>query len=187
MQKRSSNAGRDTTILLRSNLMKGWRLMPFRNESDLVRAINEARDLTNLVVAYLEIYRRRANGINGVKIPSEEYTVIFQQMQEGFARVMLVYTKTQTWQEPVYYDVDDDNFQESFGASNVSHYHTRSSSQIEEKVILIPFAHLLLPKTEMERVLQKQADEHAVRLQEAKTQARILELEAELKTLRGEQ
>ena len=164
--------------------------MTIRTEGDIVLASNMAQDLTNLVVAYLEFYKKYAQGINGIRIPTERYTVIFQPMQEaGKLAVKLIYTKTTTWQEPEYYDVDSDYFDESWGASNVSGYSIRYSNSIEEEALTIPFSLLLLSRDAMEKQVidfanRKKAEaEEQERLAEiAKYKAKIEELEARAKS-----
>jgi hypothetical protein len=95
--------------------------MTFRSEGELVFAVNAARDLTNLAIACLEFYRRYAQGLLGIWIPVEPFTVVFLPLDNANSlKVRLVYTKTSNHQEPVYYDVDDDNYSESWGASNLS-------------------------------------------------------------------
>lgn len=158
----------------------------FLSEADLVYASNAAQDLTNLVVAYFEFYRKHANGLNGITIPSAPYTVVFLPMGTPDALcVRIIHTKTDMHQSPVYYDYDDENFSESWGASNVSHYVTHSKTSIVENSIFIPFAHLLCSREKMEQGIKDFAARKEAELQEKQRRAKIEELEAELDRLKG--
>jgi hypothetical protein len=148
--------------------------MRFCSEGDIVHASNSAQSLSNLVIAYLTIYQKYANGLNGVTVPTEPYTVVFLPMVGKQAlHVKLVYTVTRSHSEPVYYDVDDDNFNESWGASNVSHNVTVFSHHLEEKVITIPFEALLCSREDMKQDIQRFAEQEKKRLQEVERQSKI--------------
>jgi len=158
--------------------------MILRTEGDIVSASNAAQSLTNLVVAYLELYKKHAQGLNDVRIPTEPYTVIFRPMRtEGMLEVELIYTQTSTWSEPDYYDVDSDYFDESLGASNVSGYTTRSSSSIREYGLKIPFAVLLRSKEDMEKHLKDFVKRKKAEEEEKERKAEINRLKAKLAEL----
>ena len=160
--------------------------MIFRSESDIVYASNASQSLANLVRAYLELYRRYANGLNGINIPSEQYAIVFQPMhKEGFLTVALTYTRTDLHQSPVYYDVDDDNFSESWGASNVSHYETVTTKTLVDSFITIPFSHLLCNEANMKKIIMDFAERKQKQLQEDQKKARIQELEEEIERIRS--
>lgn len=159
--------------------------MIFRSESDIVYASNASQSLANLVRAYLELYRKYANGLNGINIPSKNYAVVFQPMRkEGYLNVGLVYTRTDMHQSPVYYDVDDDEFDESWGADNVSHYTTSTTDTIIEQHILIPFGHLLCNQEKMEQSIKEFAERKEKELQEEQRRSKIRALEVELERLK---
>jgi hypothetical protein len=161
--------------------------MTFRSEGDIVHASNSAQNLTNLVIAYLTFYQQYANGLNGVSIPTEPYTVVFLPMigkQE--LQVRLIYTLTRSHQEPVYYDVDDDNFSESWGASNVSHHVTVFSKQLEERVLTIPFGALLRSRENMQHDIQRFAEQEKKRLQEVARQSKIAAHQEAIRKLQEE-
>jgi hypothetical protein len=148
--------------------------MTFRSEGDLVHAVNAARDLTNLAVFCLETYRRYAQGLLGVQVPVEPFTVVFLPLTNADSiKVKLVYTKTSDHQEPVYYDVDDENFSESWGASNVSHNVTVITKTTEEKVFSIPFRLLLSKKEDIELTVKRFAEVERNRLQDAERESKI--------------
>lgn len=161
--------------------------MIFRSESDIVYASNASQSLANLVRSYLELYRQYANGLNGVNIPSERYAIVFQPMhKEGFLTVALTYTRTDLHQSPVYYDVDDDNFSESWGADNVSHYATVTTKTLVDSFITIPFSHLLCSEANMKKIIMDFAERKKKELLEDQRRSKIRELEDELERLKGE-
>lgn len=159
--------------------------MTIRSEGDLVWACSSAQDLTNLVTTFLNMWRTHANGVNKVYVPSENYTVVFNKMKEGFICVTLVYTKTQFWQEPDYYDVDSDYFDESWGASNISGYTTHSKRvTMENGIYNIPFGALLQSKENMEKYIKNQAKIAKEKEAEEKRLKEIKELETRLNELK---
>lgn len=158
----------------------------FRSEGDLVLAANQAQDLSSLVRAYLEMYKKHAQGINGVKIPTSRYDIVFMPLKfEHEIAVKLVFSRTETWTEPVYYDVDDDNFSESWGSDNVSHHVTKSSTNPDEIVIRIPCSHLLLAQEQMEDLIIKQAAKYRADEAEQQRLDEIKRHEAEIERLKG--
>lgn len=161
--------------------------MTFRSEGDIVYASNAAQNLTNLVIAYLTLYRKHAQGLRGVTIPSEPYTVVFLPMiGEPALHVKLVFTKTSDHQEPVYYDVDDDNYSESWGASNVSHHVTVFTRSTEEASFVIPFGLLLMSKENMELAIKRFAETEKNRLQEVERESKIAAHQQAIRKLQGE-
>jgi hypothetical protein len=162
--------------------------MTIRSESQIMAAANAAQDLTNLVVAYLELYKRHAQGLNGVTVPTEPYTVVFRPMHhEGMLAVALVYTKTVTWDEPIYYDVGSDYFSESLGAENISGYQLQSESHTEETRLSIPFAVLLLSREHMEQQVLAFATSKRNEITEQRRLAKIAEHEAAIRALKTSQ
>lgn len=148
--------------------------MTFRTEGEIVGAVNAARDLTNLVISYLTLYRKYAQGMRGVTIPDDPYTVVFLPMiGESTIQVKLVHTQTSSHQEPMYYDVDDDNYNESWGASNISHETTVFTESLEENIILIPFGRLLTSRENMELDIKRFAEIEKKRLHEMDRESKI--------------
>jgi hypothetical protein len=161
--------------------------MRFCSEGDIVYASNSAQSLTNLVIAYLTLYQQYANGLGGVTVPTEPYTVVFLPMVgERALHVKLVHTVTRSHSEPVYYDVDDDDFNESWGASNVSHHVTVFSHQLEEKVLTIPFEALLCSRENMRQDIQRFAETEKKRLQEVERQSKIAAHQEAIRKLQEE-
>lgn len=160
--------------------------MTFRTDGQIILAVNLATDLTNLVKSYLELWKKHANGINGVWVPSDEYTVIFKPTkQDGFLSIVLSYTRTSHWEEPTYCDVDSDYFSESYGgSSNVSGSISRSEDYHEEKGFQIPFTSLLRTFEGMEENIKKFAAENKRKEDELVRARKIKELEDELKELK---
>lgn len=161
--------------------------MTFRTEGDIVYAVNAARDLTNLAVACLEAYRRYAQGLLGVWIPVETFTVVFLPITNADSiKVKLVYTKTSDHQEPVYYDVDDENFSASWGASNVSHHVTVITKTTEEQVFSIPFKLLLSKKEDIELTVKRFAEIERNRLLEVERESKIAAHQEAIRKLQEE-
>lgn len=161
--------------------------MTIRTEGQIVGAANAAQDLTNIVVAYLELYRKHAQGLNGVKVPDEEYTVIFRPiLKEGYLPVTLVYTKTTTWRKATHYDVNDDMFDERLGADNVSGYTVERDTDTEEYGLSIPFKALLRTKEQMEQDIKAYAAREQAALKEKQRLAEIAQHEAAIAKLKGQ-
>lgn len=156
-------------------------------EADIVRAFDGARDLTNLVVAYLTLWRKYANGLSGVRVPDQNFTVSFLRIDVDRVHFKIVYTVTEVTQEPVYYDVDDDCFQEGYGNTNVSHYVPVFDPRLCEAGVALPFSALLQSKADMEFGIRKFAENEKKSLHQKQVQGKISELESELQRLKGEQ
>lgn len=161
--------------------------MTLRTEGDIVLAVNMARDLTHLVVAYLNIWRKHANGKNGVTVPSEPYSVVFGQAQEGRVVAVIVHTQTVTWQEPIYYDVDSYYFQEGFGVDNISGHTSRSEDHVRQQVVTIPFPALLQSAESMEASIKATAERIAKKEAETARARQIAALESQLAELKNTQ
>lgn len=162
--------------------------MFLRNESDFVYAFNAAQDLTALVATYLIEFRRYANGLNGVNVPKEPFTVVLQKIKEDRRVVVtLVSTRTEFHRSPVYYDYEDDNFVEGYGAhTNVSHYTTSSSRSTQEDCIEIPMSVLMLTKEKMVESIKSFAATKNAEIKAAKDEARIRQLQAEIDKIRND-
>jgi hypothetical protein len=145
----------------------------FRTDSDIVQAVNASIDLKNLVIEYLMLWQKYAQDLNGVHVPTDPFTVEFLPMEEERVRVKLIYTKTRSHQEAVYYDVDHDNYSESWGASNVSHHVTKFTRTLSEHIISIHFSSLLRSKENMIKDIQAFAEREKKRLQEVERQSKI--------------
>lgn len=152
--------------------------MTFRTEGDIIYAANAARDLSNLVVAYLTFFKQYAQGKNGVKVPSENYTVvILPQTEPGKLRVKLSFEEVSSYESPVY--ADNSGYEESeFGSygdtgRGVSHYETCYTTSTVDKWLTIPIRSLLLSKEEMELEIKTFADKERKRLQELERESKI--------------
>ena len=160
--------------------------MMLRSEGDFILASNFAQDLTNLVMQYLELWKTHANGRLGVTVPKEKYCVIFTKMKkEGFVSFKIIYTYTTYGDEPVYYDTDSDYFNESWGASNISHYVSVSEDHLTEIHYSIPIRGLMLPPDKMEESIKQFVIKDQAKIDEANRQKRITELEKELGILKS--
>jgi len=158
--------------------------MTFRTIGSLVGAANAARDLTNLVVAYLNLWRQHANGMNGVTIPDENYTVVFQPPREDALAFTVAWTRTVTWTTPTYYDVDDDYFVESYSpTANISGEETHSELRVEERNFIIPYSALLRSEADMKAHVLATAARIRAQEAEAERQREIAALQAKLADL----
>jgi hypothetical protein len=158
----------------------------FRTEGALVGAANEARALTALVCAYLDLWRKHANGVYGITIPREEFNVIFRAPTEKGVDFKIIYTRTHSREVAEYYDVDSDYFSESWGSSNISGYRIEHSTSIYEDGLMIPYGALLKSKEDMEKSIIDSAERYKKEQAEAERQRQIKEAEARLRELRGD-
>lgn len=160
--------------------------MTFRTIADIVYAHNVARDLVNLATAYLRLWRKYANGCDQITIPDDNFTVVIMPMKhESLLSVGIVYTKTVTWSEPEYYDVDDDNYVETYNSrANICGYSSHSEEVKCELFLNLPTAHLLLSEEDMTTKIKAIAAKIRADEAEAMKQAKIQELEAQIKALK---
>lgn len=159
--------------------------MTIRSETDIVLASNSAQDLTKVVFNYLSIYKKYANGKNGVKIPDESFSVLFKPMRkDGFLSVCLVYTRTTQHQVTEYYDVDDDNFSEVWGSDNSCGYSIKTTKYVHEDLIDIPFSQLLCNLETMKKNVLSFVERDNAKIAEKLRVDRIATLESELTKLR---
>lgn len=156
----------------------------FRTEGQLVGAANGSRALTSLVCAYLDLWEKHANGCYGVFVPREKFTVVFSAPSEKGICFTLVYTKTHMREVPHYYDVDDDNFVEGFGADNTAGYTIETSQSINEKSLVIPYKALLMSSEDMEKEIIAGAARYKKAEAEKEHQRKIKEAEDRLHELR---
>lgn len=161
--------------------------MALRTVNDIIYAHNQARDLINLVIAYLRLWREYANGCYKVSVDSDRFTVVIQPMtSDAVLRVGIVYTKTQTWEEPEYYDVDDDNHVESYSSrANICGYRSHSEDVTCEKYFTIPVKHLLLNQTDMIKLIKDFAVKAKTEEAEALRLSKIAALESQLEKLKS--
>jgi hypothetical protein len=155
-----------------------------RTEGDFVRAVDMARDLTNLVMQYLALWHKHANGVNGLEAPSGRYRIVFlapSKSDEIHFEILLAETISR--EEPVYYDSDSDYFSESWGASNISGYTTSFSTDIVQRCVKMPIAALMQSPEQMERSVIEIAAKDKVAKAEATRLAKVAALEKELKEL----
>ena len=162
--------------------------MMLRTEGDFVRASNMAQDLTNLVVTYLKFWRKYANGRNNVNIPNDNFGVIFLPMKkEGRLEVGILYTRTDHWQTPEYYDVDDDNYTEGYGSgdANICGYTSHSAEVHCESLISLAFTLLMHTPEDMEKsVIDYVKHEKAKEAEELRLK-KIAAMEIELAALKA--
>lgn len=157
--------------------------MTFRTVGQLVSAFNASKDLTNLVIAFLQHWRKYANGAYGVTIPSKSFMVDFVDITETLIKVRLVYTQTDTFSVPYYYDVDDERHSESWGADNTAGYTTGSISSPKETFINVPYTLLLASEEQMITECKNSAIRYKNKQQEDQRLAEIATLKQRLAKL----
>lgn len=161
--------------------------MTFRTEGDLIRAANAHIDLTNLIIAYLLMWREHANGVYDVWIPTSPFSIVIESVLDYKINFRIINTKTVSWSEPQYYDVDSDYYQESYCGS-ANHYGdiTRHSTELQETRLSIKLTILLQDEETMcHNIKQHRAKENEQR-ERSQREARIAELTGELNQLKGQ-
>lgn len=99
--------------------------------------------------------------------------------------VGVVYTKTHTWTEPEYYDIDGDHYVETYSSrANICGYSSHSEEVKCEMFLNIPIGHLLLTKEDMTVKIKTVAAKIRADEAEAEKQSKIQALEAQIKTLK---
>ena len=160
--------------------------MTIRSEADIVSAVNAARDMTGVVVTFLKLWRKHANGINNVVVPDEPFSVSFLPLDnECYVTVGIFFTKTEHWETPTYFDSDDDEYVESYSSSaNVSGVQHHREEVLYEKTISIPIGWLLSPNME-DVIIQFAAKDKAAKA-EVLRQLEIAKLESQLTKLKSQ-
>lgn len=162
--------------------------MSLRTDGDFVAASNAACELSALVARFLSAYRKHANGANGVKVPNGDFTVVLKKPKLGANDVVrvcceLIYKHTTTYETPRFFEPDDDNYSEGFGASIVIGYDLHSEASIESSGYLIPWHLLRLSDELLRKHLLNVASAHADRQEEEARQAEISRLKQQLAAL----
>ncbi len=161
--------------------------MSIRTEGDVVAALNLSCELSGLVARYLQIYRRYANGVNGVTVPST-FTVVLKQPTQGDDNTVrvnctLIHEHTTSYEVPTYYSPDDDNHVEGYGVLNVSGYEVKTNSRVEKDGVSIPWRLLLLPEAQQVEQCQRLKTKYEADQQEAARQKEIVSLRNRLAAL----
>lgn len=164
--------------------------MTFRSEGDIIYAANAARDLNNLVVAYLTLFKKYTQGMNDVRVPDGNYTVvILPQNTPRKLRVKLVSEEVSSYESPVY--ADNGGYEEpefgSYGSTGqpISHYETVFTERTVDQAILIPIPSLLQSKEKMEESMKRFAENEKKRLQEIERQSKIAAHQEAIRQLQG--
>lgn len=159
-----------------------------RTSGDVVLAVNMSRDLESLVTGFLLEWRKHANGVNGVEVPSGNFNIAFLPLKLGanddpIVCVKLFYTYTTHHSEPTYYDFDSENFSESWGASNISGERNWTEKHDGEKGFDIPCDLFMRSKESMIEVIKGIAQKHKADEAEAARQAELASLHERIKEL----
>lgn len=124
--------------------------MLLRDESDFIRAANMSYDLAAIVTTYLKLFRKHTNGWGDVWMPDESFAVVHIPSKiEGMVCVDVLWKHKYSVTTPTYYDVDDDNFSESWGSSNISGEETSFHESNQCKRIHIPIRQLMMTEQTM--------------------------------------
>lgn len=161
--------------------------MTFRSEGDLIRAANGHIDLTNLIIAYLLMWRDHANGVYDVWVPDSPFSIVVETVLDHKINFRIIHTKTISWSEPQYYDVDSDYYQESYGSS-ANHYGdiVRYDSELRETRLSIKLTILLQDKATMLHNIKQHRITDIAQRERKEREARIAELSKELDQLKGQ-
>lgn len=147
-----------------------------RTEGDVVRASDQACELSGLVARFLIEFRKYSNGVNGVNVPDGYFTVVLKKPelvddQHVFVCCTLIHQRTESYEVPKYFDPDSDNYTEGWGANNISHYETETHTSIESKGYRIPWRQLILSNDDLvaylkslkQRAKEREAEEQRQR------------------------
>jgi hypothetical protein len=161
------------------------------SEQDLVHAVASAVELQNRAYAILLLIRKHANDVF-IPVPSEKMVVSIKGMTqtEGggtYIHVGCYYETSSTHHVTHYYDSDDDNYQEAWGADNTCGSCAYISQSPEQQHYKIPI--WVFRKTEEDLVayLVESKSKHDANLkreqllqQKAKLEADLLEVSSKL-------
>lgn len=159
--------------------------MLLRSESDFIWVTNASYDLAGIVTTYLKLFRKHINGYSDIWIPDEDFAVTFEPSKaEGKITANLWWTHKYTTSHAVYYDVDDDNFSEAWGADNTCGSETKHHSSRESQGVIIPIANLMRNKEQMESDFIQRAAKIKADKAEALRLSTIADLEKQLSKLK---
>lgn len=162
-----------------------------RSESDVILAINMARDLEGMVTGFLIIWRKYANGLFGVTIPDTKFSITLCSPKQDvngqcIVSVKLHYSQTHTYSVPVYYDSDSDHFSESWGASNISGYTSSSDTEYQSIIIDIPVNLLLHTESKLIDNIKNIAAVENTRIKNEHRKTEIEHLQKKIEILKSE-
>lgn len=165
--------------------------MSLRTIGDLISAADAAQDLQARGRGFLLNWRKHANGVNGVTIPNEEFVVVPEAVAKGspddpHLAFALVWIERTSWQVAEYFDADDDDFDESWGANNIRGYSIQTSQSTRDMHINVPAGFLLVDEAEQVKRLKALKANADKAEKERQRLAEIARLQKELADLQKE-
>lgn len=164
--------------------------MSIRTVDGLIGATNAAKDLQGMAANFFINFQAHANGVNGVKVPSEPFVVVPVAVEGTADRprltFALVWTERVTWQVTDYLSPDDDSYSEHWGADNSCGYHTESKDHQREKRLTVDAECLLMPNERQIDMLKKWKTEDDAKKKEQARLSRIAQLNQEIQKLNGQ-
>lgn len=159
--------------------------MMLRGEGDFIRAANMSYDLAAIVTTYMKLFRKHINGYNDIYVPDEPFVVAFlPSTQEGCIKVKLLWKHSYLVSTPEYYDVDDDNFSEAWGADNQCGETVSSKTSHEYMVLHLPIVTLMMNEQNMNNWFINREKEIAIAQKQAAINEEISQLETRLAQLK---
>jgi hypothetical protein len=157
--------------------------MLIRSEGDIVLACNLSKDLTQIIGKYLELRRKIADGVNGIRLYPNFDLVLQTPKEQGWISVKIVQTNTYYKWVPTYYDVDDDRFQEGFGANNESGGYNETFNDLKESFLSIPMRIAFMNEEQMIEYIKGEKSRYEKRIAEERRKNKIAQLKSELNQL----
>ncbi|AVH85049.1 hypothetical protein RsoM2USA_121 [Ralstonia phage RsoM2USA] len=164
-----------------------------RTPGDIIRAVNEISDVTQLIETYLLLWRKHCNGINDITIPSEKFLIQitgFSLTENNTEQVIfnLIHLKDLSYS----YDVDEPCYDLGSGpwdgVDGVLGYSRRSVYQTDYKwkfkKLALPFTCIL--DENIEDTLIKKAEADRKEKERLEKERQISKLEKELAKLKNE-
>jgi hypothetical protein len=161
------------------------------SEQDLVHAVASAVELQNRAYAILLLIRKHANNVF-ISIPSEKMVVSIEGMSQNEAGVTYIdvacyYEVSSTHHVTHYYDSDDDNYREGWGADNTCGTSTYTTQSPEQRHYKLPFHYFRKTEEDLTAYLVESRIRHDANLrreqllrQKAKLEADLLEVSSKL-------
>ena len=164
--------------------------MSLRTIGCLVEAANGSKDLCAMAANYFTNWRTYANGVNGVSVPYESFSVIVVRVS-GTADVpqiifAIIWTEFDLWEVDDYLGPDDDFYDDSCGADNTCGTHVESESHQRHLRFKVPASHLLLSNKQQKAMMEQWKLEEDVKKKEQICLAKIEDLKQQIENLQKE-
>lgn len=123
--------------------------MRARFATDLNCQLENSLALNSKLFFLLNLIKSDFNGLNGLKFSGELLSIKVTSLSETSLSIIAWFKSEVSYEEPEYFDIDSEEFSESFGSNNISYYTIKRETLIKDTSIKIPNYLLYLSKEEL--------------------------------------